>query len=856
MVLRDFFCASLLCLSAASIAADSPGSAFSAGKGLYFYSYEVNADMRTALNLTPDRPLKFPRGFSMEFDFKLGTYGENFGYIFRIIGNDSLNIDFVSDIRAAQIFTMIVGNHASVRFHIDELKDYRLDRWIRIRLDCSVAAGSITLSIDGVAKSVDYRFNRIDGYRFLFGGNSHRAFSTNDVPPMFIKNIRLYSEKGVEVRNWEMMKHDGNSVYDNLHRDRAAAVNPLWEIDGHARWNRRRTLILPTLNPKIAYDRRGKRFFIVYGSKVIVYNTAAETVDTLTATSGVPFSDNCNQLIYDDRNDRLISYEFTSDRTSIFDLRSGTWTNGDGAYVRPEYQHHNRHYFSADSLLVTVGGYGFHQYFALLKTYDMRTQSWSETDLSGRITPRYLSSMGLMNDSLMLYFGGYGSATGRQHESPHNYYDLYTINARTGEVAQLWNIENVSENFTNSNSLIFNPAGRTFYALSYPNKIYESHIILREYSVDRPEYRELGDSIPYFFNDVKSYCDLFMPDDLSELLTLTYCSSGETGAETEVNVYSIIYPPLRRSEISQSEPRRGGTGLRILYTLIMLAAPAVLFFGLRRLFKKIPPLSKFVSEEEHETGFTKSPKLPKEPVVTPSVNLLGEFRILDCEGKNLSNGFTPTTKQFFLKILLASIKNKRGLTSEELRNIFWPDKDYNNARNNRNVNINRLRLLLRNVGNLNIAKENGYWTISGLGEVYCDYERITALIQQFNEKHEFDMALFDDIMDIARQGPLLPLYDAELADEYKSDYSSLIIEFLLETASLAELKNNLPLLLRISEVILLQDSIEESGISLKCKTLYRLGKKKQALQCYQKFSKEHQYLLGSETNLSFEGIIG
>ena len=63
-------------------------------EGLYFQSYEVNKDLRTTLNLTPEETLSLAKGFSMDFDLKLRREKHNFGYIFRMILNDNQNLDF------------------------------------------------------------------------------------------------------------------------------------------------------------------------------------------------------------------------------------------------------------------------------------------------------------------------------------------------------------------------------------------------------------------------------------------------------------------------------------------------------------------------------------------------------------------------------------------------------------------------------------------------------------------------------------------------------------------------------------------------------------------------------------------
>ncbi|MCD8166979.1 MAG: hypothetical protein LUE93_13230 [Bacteroides sp.] len=63
--------------------------------GLIFNSYEVEKEERTGLNLTPEHPFSFPDGFILEFDVSFRQVLHNFGYLFRIIGEENENIDLL-----------------------------------------------------------------------------------------------------------------------------------------------------------------------------------------------------------------------------------------------------------------------------------------------------------------------------------------------------------------------------------------------------------------------------------------------------------------------------------------------------------------------------------------------------------------------------------------------------------------------------------------------------------------------------------------------------------------------------------------------------------------------------------------
>ncbi len=816
-------------------------------QGLHFYSFEVDKDKRTCLDLTPEKSFKFPKGFSMEFDFKLKSDDENFGYIFRILGNDSLNIDLISDVKVRNTYSMVIGKNTVLQFTTKEIPNYVADEWIRVKFSGS-NKGSISLKFNGFEKLVHHDIKNISKYDIFFGGNSDKKFSTTDVPPMIVKNIRLYNEKKALVRNWELGKHGNDCVYDSCHNYKAVVTNPLWEIDSHAKWKKIKTLLVSEIYQQLAFDAAQERIFIVKNNHILVYyiKTGQTIFET---TKGIPFNNRANQLVYDKEKDELISYDFNSNLLARFDFKKMSWDNHNLTKLEPNFWHHGKCFQSKDSTLITMGGYGFHKYSGLLHQYKSNDKKWETFDLSKSIAPRYLGSFGNWKDSVFLYFGGFGNESGDQRESPQNYYDLYSIDSKNFSVKKLWEMENIKSHYTNSNSLIINNKKQSFYNLSYPNKKYETYITLHEYNINSPKFQALGDSIPYFFNDVESYCDLFRPENQSKLITVTVTPKNN---DSEINIYTIAYPPLSLSDTHQVPPVKSNHWIWAIVILFPLGLCCIWFFYRRRSEDQvsftIPILDSQDTPSVLTEAFAQQDKFP-------STCLLGDFKVLDREGNNISNGFTPTTKQIFLLILLSTIKNKQGISSSELRNILWYDKDEESARNNRNVYINKLRILLKNVGDIKILNDKSYWKITLDKAVFCDYERVISIISALEKKVELDKSLLNEMLNIAARGKLLPFSEMEWMDDIKTDYSNLVIEFLIKKARLPELKDELALLLKISEVILLHDDIEENGIRLKCNTLFRLDKKKQALVSFNKFSEEHLKLLGIATKLSFEEIV-
>jgi hypothetical protein len=812
-------------------------------RGLFFYSSEVNKDERTCLDLTPDKELVLKEGFSLEFDIQLRREIHNFGYIFRIIGNDSLNIDFLSDLYSSEAnISLVVKNQSVLQFRNSEIYPTATpsrDMWIKVLFKLDSQNDIVSISLNGIKKESIYPLGDVGRFRICFGNNPHNIYYTTDVAPMTVKDIRLYDGKSNIVRYWPLERHSINCVYDECAQDKAIVFNPLWRVDSHIKWQKKKTFIRPGLHHQVAFDPKNKRIFIAKENTVLVQHMKDNHTDTIITDNGIPYNTKPDQTVYDSLRNELISYDFESNRLARFSFNTNNWDNEDNTTIEQFFMHHGRFYLAADSLLVTFGGYGFHKYYGLLQKYT--TDKWAQVDLSSSVTPRYLGSMGYLGNREFLYFGGYGNESGKQEEFPRNYYDLYRINIDNHEVTKIWELSGITSHFTNSNALIVDQKGNRFYTLSYPNKRYASVITLHEYDMNSPQYRVVGDSIPYFFTDTESYCDLYQSLDQSELYAVV---SYEKEGNSEINIYSIAYPPLNPEEIFQ-EPLKHSNKWTYLFFI------SIGFFALIYLFSQIKKKKKTDCTNSHPHTIVYEKFLPeKRP---SSVSLLGDFQLIDKSGNDITSNLTPTGIQIFLLLLMFTIKNGRGILGEDIKNIIWFDKDGSSARNNRNVHINKLRLILKDEG-IDIVKNEGYWTVVTDKKFFCDYERILMLIKNI-ESSNINKGQIDELLSISLKGRLLNRMQDEWLEPYQVEYSNLIIETLLKLSNRNEVKSDLMSLFKIADVILLHDNIDEDAIRLKCYALYHLGRNNQALQCYKKFVEDYQLLLATKYNTSFEELI-
>ena len=811
-------------------------------RGLHFKSFDVDQDKRTGLNLTPDNKILTTNGFSLKFDIKLKQLSNNFGYVVRIIGNDSVNIDLVSDFTSVDyLFSLVTGAKSLIKIKQIELKNFKENSWMTVELKYDKQNDEITLKIDNLRRHASFKTDKLSNININFGLNNHPVFGTTDVPPMTIRDIQIFDDQNALKRNWKLERHGLDKVYDEVLNKKAICINPVWEIDKHVKWQNTAHFVVPYELPQIAFDEVNGRIFIAKHKKIIVYNAVEKSVDSIVARKGETYNCRSNQLIYDKNSNKLISYSFDNANLAKFDFRTSEWTNENTQRITPQFWHHSKYFDANDSTLITFGGYGYHKYKSDVMRYSFNNKEWKQHDISSNITPRYLGSLGYFGEDDLLYFGGYGSTTGNQEEFPHNYYDLYKVNTKTLEVKKLWEMSAPKEHFANSNSLVVNNNKKTFYNLAYSNTRYSTCLKLIEYSIEKPDFKIVGDTIPYKFKDIESYCDLYYCNLTSELLAVTSVSKNNS---SEINIYSIAYPPLQASDVLQEEETAS------IWKWFLLIIPVLLFPALCFAKKQKDKKDRIKHKVNAYLNFEYNTLKPE--LKSSSINMLGYFQLIDKDGINITGNFTATTSQMLVLIILYTVKNGQGISTQELTEILWPDKDTDSARNNRNVYMSKLRLLIKNVGEIELANQNNYWSAIIGNEVFCDYKNVMLLIKQLKKQNEYSIELVYELVSIASRGVLLPNFQEEWIDTFKGDYTNLIIETLTNLLQNKEIQKDQILVLRIADAILKHDSIDEDIAKLKVTTLYNLGKKTQSKQCFDKFTEDFKNFMGVAYKESFD----
>lgn len=815
--------------------------------GLFFSSHEVIQDKRTSLNLTVDKPYKFPQGFSLEFDANFRKGDGYYGYIFRIIGDNKTNIDLVSNLEpnTTPNFYLVLKDKVLFSYKWSEIPNGGFNRWLKIRIDIDVRNSKLIISLNGNKQEVvSPDILGLKDFNVGFGACKNINFSNTDVSPMSLKDIRLFNSKNDLLHEWKLSKHGENVVYDEDRKLQARVENPIWIIDKHVRWKTIKQLKIDNILGITKDEERGIVFFVSNNS-VYMLSTQTGLLDTIPFAGGLPFAAMDKQIIYNKFTNELWSYNFDSSEISKFSFITNKWSVNGTIAKEPDFWHHNKFISPIDTSLVTLMGYGFYTYKSVINRYDTKLKVWNKIDRSDQIQPRYLSGTGFLNNREMLVFGGYGSNTGRQELSPEYYYDLYSLNLNDFTFKKLWTLDTPSAPFVPVEDLVIDQQGGSFYTLVYSRASYKTFLRLVKFGIIENEYQLYNDSIPFSFLDIESWNTLFLDKKASQIVAVTSHNS-------DISIHTIAFPPLMPEEAFQQVVSKKEWNIWFIISAALLLTG--LNFVVYLKFRKRKVKSTKETLADHFEKLNISPVISIERKTQNAIYFLGGFQIYNNKGDNITSSFSPTLKQLFVFIFLYTNKNGKGVSSIKLDEVLWYDKSGESARNNRNVNISKLRTILSDVDGIELVNENTYWKITMEEPVYIDYIEILQLFRK-SKSDGLTSSEINNLIALLNVGEFLPGLQTEWIDKFKSQFAEEMTDGITSLLKEKYLNENHSLLYHLSDCILLHEPLNDEALAMKCSVLNSFGHHDRALKTYNSFCKEYKKALGTNYAVSFKEII-
>ncbi|MDR1683318.1 MAG: hypothetical protein LBS25_08040, partial [Candidatus Symbiothrix sp.] len=588
---------------------------------MWFRSHEYSSEKRTSLALCPEKQFHFSSGFELSFDIQLRKELHNYGYIFRIIGNDSVAFDLLSNFNGGKrSLVLTYRNNSSIPFESADLSAYRYGEWVPVVFRLDSRKKEITVSFMGKEIKSAYHSSALKSFRIFFGYCDFQRFKSTEVPPMTIKNIRLLDHQKRQIASWELKKHGFNISYDDLHDLPAIACNPVWEVDRHIIWKKEKAFSAPA-HTQVAGNHEEGVVYFANQQFILKYDLEKNKMDTIFPAGGNPYKERANQMIYHPFYNELWSYDFDKQTISRYLFDRNLWTNGDKELKNPLYSQHNSFISPADSCLYVFGGYGEYRYKNSLLKKGV-SGKWTLVNYKGSITPRFLASAGLKGKDTLLLLGGYGHPSGKQELGPENYYDLYELDLKNFVMSKRWKLNDISRDFVHANAMIIDEQTKQAFSLCIDNNKTKSYMILKSFDLSTGANHEFADTIPCTFDTVNSFCTLYYNKNNNRLYAINLHNDEE---KSEIKVYSLACPPFDPKQIYQSEKDTHLVfGNKYWIAGIIASLLTVCFFIFRN--RKNSRQKRLVISEIKDVNLdriTVNDKIPS------SVNFIGRFQVFD-----------------------------------------------------------------------------------------------------------------------------------------------------------------------------------------------------------------------------------
>ena len=830
--------------------------------GLGFHSHTEVQDKRTSLDLFPNTPWCPDGDFELSFDLSfLPGYEAYFGYIFRMIADDRKNIDFIYDERSNlhNRFKMVLGEGLTrIAFDLDSNRMFR--KWTTFHIKFDLHGDKIVFSTSNstyVQEKVG--LSPASCFKLFFGTNQYKQFQVTDVPPMKIRNLQL-TQNGSTRFSFPLDERESTVAHELIHHADGKVLNPVWIRDEHYTWKEEKDLLLNGY-ASVAFDPKTERLFIADGDSLLTWTVPTGRLSGSAYATGPQPLLRGNQSLYAPSTNSLYNLYIDQSLVTAFDFNRSVWDKDHHPGPVTDYWHFNKFFSPFDTSFYLLGGYGHFQYRNIILRYHLSTQTWDTLTPTGdRLVPRYLFALGTTTNSDSVYIlGGYGSQTGQQILNPQNIYDMMVLDVRNKRLKKLFELQPKTSDFAFANSLVLDSRKRDYYGLAFPNSRYASHLQLIRGSLDGPGYQTVGDTIPYSFHDVTSASDLYFAPLSNKFVAITQLI--DTLKRTHLKIYSLSGPPVT-AEVPYPTLTDGQSSPAVKYVwgtlLLALIGAGIAFIIKRRLsiptqtLSHIPtPISSPAAPTEPPSPVADTSPIPHTDP-TNTLFLFGEMQIFDKDGIDITRQFTPLIRELFLLILLYSIRKGTGVSSDKLTEVLWSDKSTQAARNNRSVNIAKLKTLLDRLEGVHLSKETGYWKIDLDPDIRLDYQTYLNIVK---DKRGLNKQRINELAEITQRGSFLTNIEYEWLDDFKSEVSNTIIDTYLHFAQSIPLKEDPDFLVRLANYVFYFDPVNEEAITIKCKALAATGKHSLAKNAFDGFTRQYRTIYGEDYGKDFQTLL-
>ena len=798
-------------------------------QGLAFNTTENSIEARTSFDVFAYKQERFEHNLDITFKMQL-PLADVVGYVARIIDKETKQIyNVFFDGRGNDYFSLNEeGYKTLIKCHFDR-NTLRAKQWFDVRILFDLDKKTIYLTIDDKHNSIQKNNlpNSMEP-RIIFGRSDYLI----DVPSFTMRDLIIGNKQ--HSYNFPLQQVNGNDVYTVDGKMIGYVQNPYWAINNTYHW--KPIFTHSSKSPAgHAFSTHNHEIYYFNRDSLYSYKIMSEK------TSQMAFSERCPLKLYlgtcfvDENIPRLYAYEISrvghtanDPAVASLDLNNYTWQVESNMQLDEGQMHHHGAYYNHDKQEFTIyGGFANMTYHSKFYTYSINEHRWDIQEVDGTAKPRYYCAMGYDQLRYVYIFGGMGNESGDQTVGRMFYYDLYRLDLQNNKVEKMWNAD-----WGNKTNMVFVKdmviKDGYFYTLGYPEFLSDSYLKLYRFSLADGSYTQLGDSIPIHPNRIETEARLFY-DPLLRMFVATVQEFTDEKPSV-FNAYVINDPVLSETEFikaCQLPPNllpwyiAGG----ILATIILFT---LLYFILRR--RKAKRTAK-IFEERKTTSFKSNPN---------AIYLFGNFQAFDSNNHDISYLFTDKLRSIFC--LLIQYNNKDGLSSRNLGNIIWGDKEPEKIKNSKSVAINYLRRMLGDIDGIEVIYQNKNFSLNITEPFYCDYLRL----MQITETDELVDANSTEILQIVSMGKFMSFSNLPTLDAFKSDVESKVISVLMRIMHNAVDQNDTPTILDSVQQIFVIDPTNEDAYKTQVKVLKKMGRDLDCIEAQLRFKENYKQYYGTD----------
>ncbi|MCC6549936.1 MAG: hypothetical protein IT279_07700 [Ignavibacteriaceae bacterium] len=832
-----------------------------------YNKYNIPHLERSRLTI-PDEGLLAPgNNFTISFDFYI-WHPKRYGQILTINSPDEkavLELVYSSVTDSDTSYISVVKFRTREIFRIPLLKsELGFLQWKKLTLKYDKGKKEIVVHAGSFSGKAQATIDYPEDIYLTFGrGVDH------ETPSMGLRDIRIFT--GGQLQHYYPLDEvSGTLVHDNESDLHGRQEFGEWIAPKHFGWETHSmtqikdefhaVVLIDTLRGEITFF--GESYYIKF------------TPDLQKLEEGVYANERyyrLNEPFIDHERSKVYAMFGSPVEVSVYDIKKKTWTP-----VRESYEEEWK-YFGAgifhdqeEDKLYRFGGYGWYRTNKEFYIYDFKKKIWEELEYDGDpIAPRtvlYLGKGPGPGTFWMAY--GTGNEDGDQRKGWLHYYDLYLMDVRNKKLKKYWSLseKGIGQVQAMSRTLMWSEDFKKIYIFSGNNDapyVHDIYVAAIGEGMSVPE--KVGDYLKSYRLPDKVRNLALMQSRNKKVLYAVLQYDREPGDAIQfLRLYLPHYSKEEFESVKNKYAVNAGGNWFLLFAPVALGLLLVGFiWKFRSRFVVVP---EYPDEDDaggesrtlYEARFDGAEARIYEPVVMQNnrnaagIYLIGDFRVIDENGVDISGEIKGKIRELFLQMILFKYMKGKPLSYQFAHETLWSDFDEARRSNNRKVTISALRKSLESFPEIEV-ETNDHTLLVATGNLYCDLGEGIYVFKKLKTAEEPKSALDERAIQLLGKGLLLKNSSCEWLDPFAEQYSSLALDALDILSKRCD-GSSPDRLLKLGLLYFEFDQFSETGLQLKIKGYIRGKKPHLAVKEYNAFCAKYEKYFAEGFGVSFEEL--